>query len=690
MAKNLINQCLIWKKCVFLNRNYTTLLTKYVSNDTRQCVLQKLTKIRTANCLPAYSNFQPQITTAKENKFLDRLKIDQTIQKRVNFPVLQEAIEFANRNQLTLDDGVFLLQCSAQLPDRSKDEVSEIIDSVWSIILKSGVPPKHLVKELIRSYRKIGKQIDDLYGFLNVYQCEADSDLLEEFLWLACENGQNSEGIVKILNEIKTKNYPLTLNMFNALILGHSRNKSIETCEKVLETIKLTNLQPNGATFAELIRAYIENGMCEQAKKLLNEKGSNLNQPELFSLLRSSELHSTTDVSKEIFKFIPKEILENKQISLEFRNICFELIHFGKRNEMLHLINQLPVPQFTDNEDLDMFGGFLINELIGKNVDATEIINLCQQLIKNGQNTRALHICCESALRKNSPDILIYFHELSKMEPLRSHYFWPLIIRSYAQNGEGGVLDILKKMQSMDVVVDSETVSNYILPRMNSVLKDPEMVIKQLEERGIKMNVLQVPVILFLLSNEKFDFVINILKTFRAKLNNAEFIDCLVQICQRTAGSKRNANLIGTIVKMLCDKNSAQNYDFGGKILLEIATTISPKKFDMNSFVMLTEQFSFAGVKISQYVCDILLQHIGKCEDVKLKEKGDEILRKMWDNRLTVPVSEELGSSINHPRDMTYEELECHLIELQSKNMNIRGRFSDINFLKSYFCQDFY
>jgi leucine-rich PPR motif-containing protein, mitochondrial len=80
--------------------------------------------------------------------------------------------------------------------------------------------------------------------------------------------------------------------------------------------------------------------------------------------------------------------------------------------------------------------------------------------------------------------------------------------------------------------------------------------------------------------------------------------------------------------------------------------------------------------QISPIAADILRQHFLKSAEATGQAPTDKelLLKKIVNKSLSIPAVETYNSqNLVHPRDMNLEQLECHLLELQAKDMNPRG-----------------
>lgn len=53
--------------------------------------------------------------------------------------------------------------------------------------------------------------------------------------------------------------------------------------------------------------------------------------------------------------------------------------------------------------------------------------------------------------------------------PIRTHYFWPLLVGHQKEKNVQGIIEVLKVMQELGVHPDQETYANYVIPCFDSI-----------------------------------------------------------------------------------------------------------------------------------------------------------------------------------------------------------------------------
>jgi len=605
-------------------------------------------------------------------ELLEDIKSESATKLRVNYLTMNNIVSQLGSEPMTMDDVIFLLKCCAyNLPDTQHSERQVLVDQICDFVNKSLQPTQEFYTVLLMTTRKNKDELKDFKLFLKDLKCSPNEEIYQQLLYNAAEFGNISQAM-DILAEMKKANLPLTENVFNALILAHSRNKDIKSCQLILDTMNAANLSPSALTYTELIRANIENGNNSAASQLLKETGQLLNDKMVLSIIRSIAFK---DADPELlslsYTFLSTEILLNNAIDPKIRNICTELIFSGQPRKALNIIKCLPIPIYQMNEDTDVQGTSLINDIIKADGLLAELLVVCNSLINSNRNTRALHIACEIALRRNkdiAKDLLLALH---KSESLRIHYFWPLLIDAYKVNGETGLLNVVKLMGSLNIEFDYDTLRFYILPKLPITMKDARNGIQILSNNSIKMSNLATPLVSYLMYHQRFNDITDTISLYQAKLDTEEFIMPLLQIYMNPKIPNK-PKFISKLLKLFNEKRLNENFDFASQFVMEVVS-YNKTETSYESVSSILEEFSLLNIKLSTFVVDMVRQFFAQCDDVNMRKDVEISLRAIVDKAMNSPSTDFLGKHLTHPRDMTLEELECHLIELEGKEMNIRG-----------------
>lgn len=651
-------------------------LIRFTGIPRKQRLVHALGPSRTGQCFRKYSSataVTAHLATKKNelnpgpeqtSAMLDIIKSHVATRERLRYDTLNDYVESLNE-PITTENISFLYECIARyLPQAASNHKADLIAKLWTKVKLWKSPSQEDYVSWLRAQRECGTEIVWSQLQQELDNVQPSMKLFEELLYFVSSFGQ-SEETVQILDRIKEQEFPLTEKIFNALIMAHSRDKNVASFESVLELMTMANLSPNNETQFEMARAYINNDMWTNSQEIMDLADFSTHQ--LIKLLKCSLLKSATDewVTMLVQK-LPKEVLKHREIFPLFKNFLIELIHVHNRpSDVLVLLKCLPKPPMSENEDV--YGAFIINELFEANQSFAVIKSLCDFLVTDGRNPRAAFVATEMSLRRHSPHSMDLLRFLGTFEPLKAHYFWSLFIAEFQSNGEQGVIDLIVEMKSLNVDLDTDTVSIYVLPRLPLILKDIKSGIQIITEAGIKMSALSSPLLLQLLTGERYDDFNLVLNTYSSKVPGEQFLSPLV----KSVHENSNPRTILKVLKTLLDRSKLpENADLNGSFLLEM--TASGKLVLLPGFV---DDMLKLKIKISVLSKSRLEDKI-KTAKVLSPDQRDQLLGSlkglMTDD--STPLSS--GSAFlesKHPRDMNFDDLESHFAELTEKEMNPRG-----------------
>lgn len=590
-------------------------------------------------------------------------------------------------NQLLGSEQVhFLLRASGtQMPARSSTERLELFQRLWSYLSRHGQLNTSLYITWLHvlQHNRVPctdfKQFLDEFNKLNTGNEYALSDIYAELLGTACGAGDMQQATA-LLTEMRTYDFPLTERHFNLLLLGHSRNHDLAGCRSVLDNMNAAGITPSEKTQSLMVCAYLENDATAKASEVLNQFHGQFNATQVISML-SSLLHvkppQSEELIKQLVRELPKDFTEGTEVPMPLRHLCVELLHNGNLATVQTIIFNLPTPCFNENQSIDTFGVFLLQELFRTKHSATEVIGVAKMLQDSNMNTRALHIATEMALRRNAELAIPFLQSLAQQEPLRPHYFWPLLLQNHEQFGEAGLLSVLKQMNSLNVACDGETIALYVLPNLPITLQQPEKAIKALDEVGAKPSLVLIEIVMYLTMRQRFEAAHDLLELYPTKVRVDQLLPTLVNATVNVRATKRYQQF-AKLLAALAKKNENCKSDWIGQLLLSMVQGQLRLRSDLRALQRFVDEIAKFGLAISPAAANTIItsleEQMNKDQNLpKLKEA----LRKIIDHNVVLlqsTVGSNAGSTfIKHPRDMTLEELECHLIELEGKGMNTRG-----------------
>ncbi|CAD7086752.1 unnamed protein product [Hermetia illucens] len=649
----------LFRNCLKLNRNLARLCVAGKRWDPRKVTPARIGLYR-RYCIAVDAKDDEALKL--DNATFDQLRREIQNNGFINHKLFEKLIGTTSPKDISDEEAVLLItSCAHFFPTASYMEKINLFRKTWDQLKKDiKLNRKHYLCAL-EVFRANKFPFAEYQMMLKDLALEMDQEMFEGLIGLACEHGDMDEATT-ILAIMKEKNYPITENVFNSLILGYSRSGDVRNCDNVVATMVAADMEPSHKTYTELIKAYVENHESDKAIQLLKEHKGTLKIDGLVGIMKTAALHESADVVKEVITMLPSEMVDVLEVPDQIRVICTELVFGGKVDSAFLVVNHFPTPKFSENQDTDKFGKSLISDLIRTRQTPAKTIEICKKLIESGKNQRALHVASEIALRRDPEMGLEYLKALGEVEELRPHYFWPLILYRAGQQGEVGVINVLKEMAKLNVEIDYETMSSYVFPRTSVTCKNVKNAITTLEDAGLKTSQILTPFIAYLLLQQRFEDIGWILQTYHSKIETDMLIKSLINVASNLRVAK-NSGQFSKVIAMLQAKSSNPKADLPGEVLLEI---IGNNRRISNPEVVtnLVNEFKMAGVKMSFEAADSLKTFLGS------SKKDDNNLKGMVTKGLNLRQSEKLGT---HPRDMSLEELEYHLIELENKGMNTRG-----------------
>ncbi|XP_052856797.1 leucine-rich PPR motif-containing protein, mitochondrial [Drosophila gunungcola] len=610
----------------------------------------------------------------------------------LNYEHCQRVLEHLQRSAqgVGVEQLHFLLgSCVPELlPAQSAQERLQLFQGLWAQLLQLGQPTLahyHTRLQVLRQNRLPLPDHRSLLAEIAVYHGAPDAALYSALLDVAGSAG-NMRLATELLAEMRERSFALTDRNFQALLLGHARNGDLAGAESVLASMRAAGIQPGSASQALWFEALVQSGQVARAKELLQTE-TDFSAPQLLQMLRGV-LASSREVSPEqlllvqqLVKELPREFLAGLDLPPAIRSLCIQLLHQGRSQVVSQLVAALPAPsQSQGNQNEDEYGALLLQEFFRAHVPLAQTLQFAAELVQRGQNPRARHLVVELALRRLPSSALHCLEALSAAgEELRPHYFWPLILHQQRREGESGLLRLLAEMQRLRVECDEETVRQYLLPHLGQSLTQPAEAMRALEAAGVRPSLALCPVVSHLLQqHQQLDAVLDLLRRYPTRLDLATLLQPLASLAVNVRATKRFP-LFAQVVQALQQKALQRTEDFVGSLLLQMTGPQTRLRQDVVSLRRFLHELARLELQLSPAAAEALLslarQATQASQDTDLVQDLAKTLAKMRNAQLALPpdAASLHGGFIKHPRDMSLDELECHLVELESKQLNPRG-----------------
>lgn len=464
----------------------------------------------------------------------------------------------------------------------------------------------------------------------------------------------NNNHLQDIISVMKEKNVIIDEDTFNALVSIYVTNGNIAQAEHTVKLMQDAKLSIDKA-YTELAYGYAKLGDIPNLVKILNdEPQSNTN------LLRLIEVLSISNNSRHIPVVLNFLMASVPTIKSQICKTITELIRADRVADAYMIINCLIMNNTTKDVAKSFINSFL-NELIMLNASVDDITRYATDFMDSGCEPLALINIAESGLKLGRENLcLAVFKTMRKKDmEIRPHYYWPLLALAHYNQGEAKTFSLVKYMIDTGVVLDSDTLLNYVLPYVNTA--NPTVILQKLLINGVPGSVAYTPLISFLLSRNRMQDIKSLCTHSKQyKIHYREIMRPLVRAYIATKDvdtcvllltlSPRGHGFISLFSKMLLNN----------KHLTHVVE-------DLGVFL---KEFKKCGAKISQHDATVL-KNILSNEDFKFMTNVN--ILKIIDNLVDVNLKESSLLLFTPPIFMNTSELACHLVELKSKNLPIRG-----------------
>lgn len=654
----LIRRCakLLWIRTKFprLNEKYRTQILDLTNPNNLGYILQLQLQRRTNS---RYESNKPSVNSRLETNTAHDPdpSLDPDLPSGMCYADVRKIL-IENRRSLSSDDQSFglrlLISCRDMLPDAGLQERRNLVKEAWNLVERLGqtLTVEHY-NVLLSIYAKNLENLN-AEGFLKGMKAEPNKDTYRLLLDAVAEIGDLGQ-VLTIMAKTKEMGYPINEATFNSLILAYSVNADVDGAQAVLNTMQAAMIEMSSATYCALARGFAAKGDLTNLRRIL--RSGNLNAKQLMLVVKSL---SNSGHSEHIH-----HAMKHLQRGLDVRShdvVCtiVELTHLGKAKDALEIINCISVPKTADNSTIN-FADFFLHELVKAETPTEEVFEICESLMASGKHSTSLLKVTEAALRLRKEDTaLLAFKAMRNHDfEIRPHFYWPLLVNAASNKRESDVIRLIKHMIDNDVCLDDETLQNYMIPFLSTT--DPLMIARKLQDCGIKISELLTPLLVALLNKGNLKGAVALTDKITGKIDKDVVIKSLLHGYIVTKNVKAAAKLLKNI-----DTSSEQNGNFLIDLLANQRVSVTNEEF-----ASMVHAFDQKNLKISRTSAEALAPRISR-----LKESQNflETFGRLTDPEMsTTPAAD--YTYIPHPRNMKAEELENHLADLTTKNMNTRG-----------------
>uniref|UniRef100_A0A452FEM5 Leucine-rich PPR motif-containing protein, mitochondrial n=1 Tax=Capra hircus TaxID=9925 RepID=A0A452FEM5_CAPHI len=364
---------------------------------------------------------------------------------------------------------LLLRSCGSLLPELKLSERTEFAHKIWDELQKLGTvyDVSHynaLLKVYLQNDHKFSPT--DFLARMEKGNIQPNRVTYQRLIAAYCNMG-DIEGASTILGFMKTKDLPVTEAVFSALVTGHARSGDMENAENILTVMKEAGIEPGPDTYLALLNAYAEKGDIDHVKQTLEK----VEKSDLY-LMDRDLLQIILSFSKAGYPQYVPEILE--KITYERRyipdtmNLILLLVTEKLEDTALQILLACPISRESSQND---FGSFFLRHCVTMNTPAEKLKDYCKKLKEAQLHTSPLQFTLQCALVAQKLDLAKVLMKALKEEgfPIRTHYFWPLLVGHQKEKNVQGIVEVLKGMHEIGVTPDQETYVNYVFPCFDSI-----------------------------------------------------------------------------------------------------------------------------------------------------------------------------------------------------------------------------
>ncbi|XP_037384043.1 leucine-rich PPR motif-containing protein, mitochondrial [Talpa occidentalis] len=364
---------------------------------------------------------------------------------------------------------LLLRSCGSLLPELKLSERTEFVHRIWDKLQKLGTvyDVSHynaLLKVYLQNEHKFSPT--DFLAQMESANIQPNRVTYQRLIAAYCNVG-DIEGASKILGFMKSKDLPVTEAVFSALVTGHARAGDMENAENILTVMKEAGIEPGPDTYLALLNAYAEKGDIDHVKQILEK----VEKSDLYlmdrDLLQIIFSFSKAGYPQYVSEILGKITYERRYIP-DAMNLILLLVTEKLEDTALQILLACPVSR---EDNLNDFGSFFLRHCVTMNTPAEKLKDYCKKLKEAKMHSSPLQFTLYCALVANKTDLAKDLMKALREEgfPVRTHYFWPMLVGYQKEKNAEGIIEVLKVMHEMGVNPDQETYINYVFPSFDSI-----------------------------------------------------------------------------------------------------------------------------------------------------------------------------------------------------------------------------
>uniref|UniRef100_A0A8C8EWB8 PROP1-like PPR domain-containing protein n=1 Tax=Oncorhynchus tshawytscha TaxID=74940 RepID=A0A8C8EWB8_ONCTS len=345
---------------------------------------------------------------------------------------------------------LLLRSCGSLLPEMPLAERTELAHRIWDKLQELGASydASHynaLLKVYLQNEFKFSPT--EFLAKMEAAGVQPNRVTFQRLIAAYCHDG-DIEGASTILGFMKSKDLPITEAVFNSLVTGHARAGDMESSESILQVMKGAGIEPGPDTYVALLNAYAERGDMDKIKQTL-EAVENTDT----SLMDRDLMQVVFSLSKAGHQQHVPEIVERMRHERGYvpdaMNLCLSLITQGQEDTAFTVLKTFPtLQQETQSGDSPTLGNFFLRHCVNMDKPVDKVARYCKELQDSSYHATPLQFtlyCCLEA-KKTATAVEVMKMMKEQGQPIRPHYFWPLLTQHAKDQNTTGMEIVLLRM----------------------------------------------------------------------------------------------------------------------------------------------------------------------------------------------------------------------------------------------------
>lgn len=363
---------------------------------------------------------------------------------------------------------------------------TERTKKIWAIMAEMKVQPNidhHNARLEIYLQNEHPFACTEVMEEIRTHRLEPNQRTYELMFERLCQSSMQEA--IQFIDEIKANGFNLTEAIYCSMMLGYARVDDMTSVSNVSNEMKRRGVPQTVRTVVTLMHCYARSGDIDAIIEVLNThsvENRRFENSDMLSVIVELCLNGHESKIDPLVQRMPRQNGYHQQI----HNTIITLLRQGKVDGAYTLLKTTPRATLP-NGQLFEIGNFFLKYMMKFGNSEHSIIAMSRTITADGLHSRAIYTVLEHALQEGNVDVSIAaLKELQQLrEPIRQHYFWPLLC-SEGVKGKEELYEIIRQMQNeFRVTPDARTVTNFILKHLKKLA--PIQIIAELRELGIPM-----------------------------------------------------------------------------------------------------------------------------------------------------------------------------------------------------------